>query len=70
MTGAAISYMVPDSPQALRRMQQRLMEERFRVIEQLCNADGWDDFKERLGKVRGLETAVQLCAEVEKEMRN
>lgn len=67
---APIAYMVPDSPGAVRHLRDRLREQKLKCIEELVSASDWSDFKERLGKVRGLEMALQICAEVEKEMRN
>ena len=45
-------------------------QRRKELIEQMATgyAQDWADYRERVGTVKGLDTALALCDEVEKEL--
>lgn len=50
------------------RLRARLNAARNRHLDNIRHAQSFDDFQQRIGKVMGLEEAVNECDEMEKEM--
>ena len=67
---SAVRLYVPDHPALVLTVRARIEAERKIQIEQLGTgyASDWPDYKSRSGVIRGLDTALDIIAKVEKEM--
>lgn len=68
MTESPVTFFIPDNPQMTRNLRAKLIEARAKRVEELVSAGDWSDFKEKLGVIRGLEMAAQICAETEQDL--
>lgn len=66
----AVRYFVPDNPQLVRVLRLKLQELVHKEIAALASnyAQDWPDYKFRTGKIQGLNDAIQVCEEAEKEL--
>ena len=67
---APVRFFVPDTPQFMRNLKAKLREE-FQTRDHAIAsgvAGDYADYRHRVGELRGLEIAFNLCEEAEKEM--
>jgi hypothetical protein len=57
-------------PYAPRTLADRLHKERLEWTIKLVNCQSWEHYKEQVGFLRGLERAIQMAEEIEKELSN
>ena len=64
-----VQFFTYDHPLLARTLKGKLELERKKLIEQAVefSAD-WPDYKQRLGMVMGLKTAIDICIEEEKKL--
>ena len=70
MSDSSFSITSVIHPYAPRTLADRLRKEHVDWAMQLVACQSWEVFKERVGFLRGLERAIQMCEEIEKEMNN
>jgi len=70
MTLSPIQVFIPDHPQTFRTLRQKLEEAKQRHINDLMGSQDWDDYNQRVGHIRGIMTALRICDEIEKDMKN
>ena len=65
------SVFALDHTQHARTIKKRLQELRAIQVEYLAsgNASDWPDYKRRIGRLEGLDEALHICNEVEREDR-
>ncbi len=58
-----------DHPRMARTLAGRLEKRRLELQAQLANgnAEDWPDYKERVGVIRGLQDAINIAGELEKD---
>jgi hypothetical protein len=66
---SAVQIHAFDHPFVPRTLAQKLAALRLDELAKLPGALGWDDFNKRRGRIEGLQMAIDLCAVVEKELR-
>lgn len=61
-----------DHPRLSRTLKGKLEQRRIELMAQLANgnAEDWPDYKERVGAIRGLEQAIAIAAEIEKDLEH
>lgn len=71
-TPSAIRLFAPDHPALAVTVRARLEKERNSQIEQMATgyAQDWGDYKQRVGIVKGLDEAIQICLNVEQELKS
>lgn len=67
MSESAVQYFVPNSANAPRTLRQRLEEQHIQLVRELASSQDWPDFKERRGRILGLERAISICVDIESE---
>jgi hypothetical protein len=65
---SAFKLYAAEHPNLPRTLRASLEKRRAELIAQLTSAQSWDDFKERRGRILGVEEAISECAETEKQM--
>ena len=65
---SAVRLYAPDHPALAITVRARIEQRRKELIEQLMFPVDWADYNRRAGTVRGLEAALELVDEVEKEL--
>jgi hypothetical protein len=66
----AVSFFAVDRPGASRTVRARLLKRQGELLGHLPGARSWDDFKERVGVIRGLGEAIDICETIDKEERS
>ena len=66
----AVRIFAVDTPGAVRTIAQRIVERQRELVDQLIHADGWPDYTQRRGVIYGLQEALQICNEIDKEERS
>lgn len=58
-----------DHPQIARTLRARLEKRQIELAAQLAtgNAEDYPDYRQRVGHIRGLKDAIDLCATIEAE---
>lgn len=64
---SAVRFFAVDHPAVAGTVRARLERYRHELIEGLSGAPSWDSFKERVGKLQGIDDAIQHCLDVENE---
>jgi hypothetical protein len=64
---SAFHFFAVDHPAVAGTVRARLEKYRRELIEGLSGAPSWDSFKERVGKLQGIDDAIQYCLDVENE---
>jgi hypothetical protein len=62
-----VQFFTPDPPQLARTLRARLQQQKQQFVGQLLLASSWDDFKARSGRIQGIDDAIALCEQIEKE---
>jgi hypothetical protein len=72
MTASPIRYFVPETPQSARNLRAKLTDERAKLAEQVASGIALDFalYKERCGVIKGIDIALKLCTEVERDLRD
>ena len=67
---SAVRLYVPDHPALVLTVRARIETQRKILIEQLGTgyASNWDDYNRRAGVIQGFDDALEMIANVEKEM--
>ena len=65
-----IRLFVPDNPILARTLRQKLELERNKLGQSIVLgfAADWPDYRERIGVIKGLNLAIELCLEAEKQL--
>ncbi len=64
----AVRLYAPDHPALAVTVRARIEQRRKELIDQLMFALSWDDYNIRAGKVRGMDDALQMIDDVEREL--
>lgn len=56
-----VSTLQDDHPALSRNLLRDLQAERLKQYEGLISAKNWDDFVDRRGQLRGLESSIAIC---------
>lgn len=67
---APVAFFVPDHLVIVRTLRMKLLDVLDNETLHLKDAQDWEDFKQRLGRVQGIETALRILTETEQDMRN
>lgn len=69
MAGDALRIFPVDHPAVARTLGAKLAKRRSEFAEQIAlgNAEDFPDYRERVGFIRGLKEAIDLCEAVERE---
>ena len=69
---SAVRLFAPDHPALAVTVRARLEKQRENQIEQMATgyAQEWGDYKQRVGIVKGLDEAIQICLTVEQELKS
>ncbi len=68
---SAVRLFAPDHPALAHTVAARLVKEIQAKSEQVAQgypAD-WADYRQRVGELKGLQRAIEICQEIDKEMR-
>ena len=69
-TPSAIRLFAADHPALTNTVRQRVTALRAKLISECVGAaEDWPDFKQRRGVIVGLEHALRICEEADKEYR-
>lgn len=66
----AVRFFAPEHPQTPRTLRgklEKLMAEKTGMLAE-GSASGFADYKLRIGEIRGLNEAIEICREAEKDM--
>lgn len=66
---SAVNIYGLDHPRLARTVKAKLEKLKAETLLALPCAQGWDDFNKRVGQIRGIEDAIALCEQTEKEER-
>jgi hypothetical protein len=69
MAEAARIFAV-DTPGAVRTISHRLAKRQDELLQELVYAEDWPDYRQRRGVLYGLQEAIQICSEIDKEERS
>jgi hypothetical protein len=71
MAESAVRLYAPDHPALAHTVRGKLVKERAKLASELADgfAKDWPDVKHRTGKIAGIDTAIAICDEVEKDLR-
>ena len=67
----AVQYFVPENPNLTRTLRGKLHEHMQKLSEALVKSYGikdFPDYQRRVGVIEGLNTALTLCDEADKEL--
>jgi hypothetical protein len=61
-----------DHPQVARTLRGKLLARKVELVGQMAagNAQDFADYKQRVGVIRGIDEALAICEEIEKEERS
>ena len=67
---AGLRIFALDHPQVARTLRGKLGKRRLDLVEELAqgNADDYADYRNRVGRLQGLEEAMRICEAIEAEM--
>lgn len=63
----AVSFFPVDHPAIAGTVRGRLEKYRGELIEELTMAADWGDYSRRVGRVEGVDAAIQHCMDIERE---
>lgn len=68
----SVRYFTPDQPALPRTLRGKLEARRVELIGLLADGGALDfaDYKLRIGTIRGLDEATNICREAEKDMES
>ncbi len=64
----AVRFYAPDHPALAVTVRARIEQRKKELIDQLMFASDWADYNRRAGLVRGMDDALIMIEEVEKEL--
>ena len=62
-----VRFFAADHPHQYRNLRAKLVELYKQQLENVLNSQGWDDFKFRVGRIRGIGDAINLIEDLEKK---
>ena len=67
----ALSIFATESPYELRNLRTKIAARQSTLAGQLSSgcAQDWPDYRERVGVIKGLTEALQICDELQKRER-
>lgn len=67
----AVHYFAPDNPALANTVRVRIEKRIAELGAQLAygSAADWGDYQRRVGVIKGLEEARELCVEIDKDQR-
>ena len=68
MTTSSSRFFVPDHPSLPITAKGRLQVLRTDLLAQLLYANGWDDYNKRVGRLMGIDDAIQIIADIEVDL--
>lgn len=68
---SAVRLYAPDHPALAITVRSQIEQQRNKLIEEngTGNAQDWGDYKSRAGVIMGLDLALQICINIESEIR-
>lgn len=57
-----------EHPLLVKSVAGKIIQAKKKVVDEIRHAQSWEDFIRRCGVLLGLEEALKLCEEAEKEM--
>ena len=66
----AVTIFGLDNPRLSQTLKGVLLKRKSELLINLTNAEDWPDFKERVGVIKGVQEAIDVCDEIEKNERN
>jgi hypothetical protein len=67
---SAVKLFAFEHPSLVRSLRGKLTARRAELLGQIVSAQSWDDFKQRVGVIRGLDDALGICDDVDKQLEN
>lgn len=69
---SAVRFFAPEHPNRPHTVRQHVEQRRAELTSQMASgaARDWPDYRERIGVIRGLTEAIEICRELEKDMDN
>lgn len=69
MAGSEPFRLYPENDKRiLRQVEPTLAEQRAQELEGLLVSESWEDFKQRKGKIDGLDLAIRICQEIKENL--
>jgi hypothetical protein len=67
-----VRFFPLDAPRTIRSLREKLKQERDSIVAGIIDGavENYAEYRNRVGLVRGLDTAIKLCDETEKELMN
>lgn len=67
----AVRLYATDSPYASRTLKAKLIESQRNLAQQIVDgfAADWADYKARVGHIKGLGEAIQICDQIDQDER-
>ena len=65
---SAVRFYSPDHPALAATIRARLEQRRKELLDHVLLAADWPDYTKRRGTIYGIDEAIRLCDEVEKEL--
>lgn len=63
-----VRYLTADHPSLAPNASARIQERQNELLYELCYAQSWDDYCKRVGTISGLTQALEIIAQVEKDL--
>ncbi len=70
MAEEAFRMFTVDAPRTFRTMAKRLRERKEELLRSLIAVQNWDHHQRMVGTINGIEEAIQMLDDVEKQERN
>lgn len=69
MSGDAFSVYAMDTPQGARTIKARLLKRKSELSDYIVAGEvqDWPDYKRRVGVLEGIDEALRVCDDIEKE---
>lgn len=65
---SAVRLFAPEHPSLAHTVRAKLEIRRRELESQLLSSQDWADFKQRAGAIRGIDDAIALCRDAEKDL--
>jgi len=66
--GEAVRLYAEDHPALAHKLKAKLEKRQEELLGNLIVADDWADYKHRVGVLRGLQDAIDICEEQDKAL--
>jgi hypothetical protein len=72
MAESAVHFYAPDHPAIANTMRSKLAKERTNLASELADgfAKDWADVKHRTGVIAGIDIAIAICDQAERDLRD